>query len=500
MAFSRRKFLIGLGGAVVGLPFLEGLAPKSAHAEDGPPPYALFYRRGNGVQQAIFDRNSYPSVNTQPREPERWWPMMADGVTPIAPGALATFGPVSALSEIEAYVARTTLVKGLRHPYGTENGHPEGAVQGLTGAGVKYTNDVPNFSQCAPLGESLDNLIARQLTPANPESLYMGVKTSGATGVSYLRQGSTIFPRAAEENLLTIFDQLFLPLASDGAARELLVKRRKSVNDLVRGEITSLKNDPRLSAADKDRLALHFDSIRDTELALSACAVPGDLRTHVQTYDAASITAKVEVIGRLAALAIACGVRRSVVINVGIPQDIISYNEVPGAGGYEFHALSHRQSSENNTNPFAAARDLHHAIDRYHLKRFKSILDVLDGYKYGGQSLVDKGVNVHFSDLGSGQHIVTLLPYLYVGSAGGALKVGRYEDVGKEYLVKFLNTIGAAVGCKNAAGNAPLDDLNADNNNYLSKNYCWHYYDVPQPAKPTNGRPAITGQLPSLFA
>lgn len=32
-----------------------------------------------------------------------------------------------------------------------------------------------------------------------------------------------------------------------------------------------------------------------------------------------------------------------------------------------------------------------------------------------------------------------------------------------EPTVKLLNTIGAAVGCKNASG-GPLDDLNADNN------------------------------------
>ena len=57
MAFNRRKFLLGVGGALVGLPFLEGLAAKTARAADAIPPYALFYRRGNGVQQALFDRS-----------------------------------------------------------------------------------------------------------------------------------------------------------------------------------------------------------------------------------------------------------------------------------------------------------------------------------------------------------------------------------------------------------------------------------------------------------
>ena len=122
MAFSRRKFLVGVGGAVVGLPFLEGLVPKEARADAAPPPFALFYRRGNGVQQRIFDRNSYPSsgfyTQTSTPEPERWWPVMADGTTPYAYGALSTLGPVSAMNELESYVSKMTIVKGLRHPYG----------------------------------------------------------------------------------------------------------------------------------------------------------------------------------------------------------------------------------------------------------------------------------------------------------------------------------------------------------------------------------------------
>ena len=507
MAFSRRKFLLGLGGAAVGLPFLEGLTARTARADNTPKPYALFYRRGNGVQQAIFDRNSYPSqgfwTQQQPQEPERWWPMQ-NASTPYPFGDLATFGTISALSELETgsinYVSKTTLVRGLRHPYGTENGHPEGAAQGLTGAGIKYPADQPTFQSCLPLGESLDNLIARQLTPAHPESMYMGIKTGGTGGLSWIRQGATIFPRSAEENLLNIFNELFLPYSTPDAARQLLVNQRKSVNDLVRADITALKNDPRMSKADQDRLSVHLNAIRETEVALAACVVPGTLQGDVQSYNQGSIIDSVSVIGKLAALAISCGLRQSVLVNVGVPQDIINYTEVPGAGAYEFHALSHRQAAENDATPVAAAQMLHHQIDRYHLRQFRQILDLLSAYPpVNGKTLVDYGVNVHFSDLGSGQHIISQLPYLYVGGANGQLKTGKYVQEDKQYLVKFLNTIGAAVGCKNAAGNGPLDDLNADNNNYRSKNYCNTYYWPGADPVPADGKPPITGRLASLI-
>ena len=100
--------------------------------------------------------------------------------------------------------------------------------------------------------------------------------------------------------------------------------------------------------------------------------------------------------------------------------------------------------------------------------------------------------------LGSGQHIVTQLPYLYVGGADGKLVTGQYVDADKEYLVKFLNTIGAAVGCTNSAKAGPLDDFNSDTNNYRSKNYTYNYYLSPQPAEPADDKPPIKGRLPAL--
>src|SRR5689334_22928066 len=124
MAFTRRNFLVGIGGAIVGLPFLEGLASKERTARaDAPaavPSYALFYRRGNGVQQATYSRNSYPTASSPPRywtqqdpqETERWWPM-ANASTPIPFGALATFGPISAMNELESYVSKCTVIRGL---------------------------------------------------------------------------------------------------------------------------------------------------------------------------------------------------------------------------------------------------------------------------------------------------------------------------------------------------------------------------------------------------
>lgn len=471
MAFNRRKFLFGIGGAVVGLPFLEGLAIKNARADEAAAPFALFYRRGNGVQQALFDRN--PAAET-----ERWWPALPFGAITSA-GLAATTSAIGL--ELASYAPKLTIIRGLCHPVGTQNGHREGFIQGLTGAGVKYPTGQPDPFSCDPLGESLDNRIARELTPLSPASLFMAVGAHDLGGVSYLAaqdaQGRQM-TRAGEENLLAVYRRIFLPAEEQGKdqpALHLITKQRKSINDLVREQLVSLRNDPRLSKSDIDRLERHTDAIRDAEIALS-CLVPGTLHGDVSTYQDAyasdmdwskgrSVAKFGAVVAQLASLAIACGATRSVLINVGEPQDVISYWDVAGASDYDFHSISHRQFVDDDpATGIANAQLLHHEIDRFHLRLFRAILDRLSTYTYAdGSTLLDKGVCVHYSDIGSGQHEITQLPYLYVGSAGGALRTGLYQHENGRQVVKLLNTIGAAVGCTNAAGE-PIDDFNASNN------------------------------------
>lgn len=478
MSFTRRKFLIGIGGAIVGLPFLEGLAPKAAHAGNGIDPFAIFHRRGNGVQQAMF--NGKPNV-----EPERWWPL-----SPY--GALAPIPAVSAISEIGAYASKMTIVRGLRHPVGTQLGHRENAVQGLTGAGVKYPTAAPDVFNCESMGESLDNRICRELTPGNPDSLYMslGDNTHYVPGseVSFRNTvtNGAAQTRSGEENLVAIFNRIFLPAASDIDAQNLLHDRRVNVNDLVREQLTALKKDPRLSADDRKRLDQHFTSIKDTQAAL-ACAIPPSLQSDVTSYQAlydAHNNYRGEIassagmmMAKLSALAVRCGASRAVLISMGPYQDPSEYDEVVGGAGQDFHQVSHRLFNDQPNQPISGAMDLHHRVDRFFLQQFKSILDELAAVDTGdGMTLLDHGVCVHYSDQGAGQHENTLLPYLYVGGAGGALKTGLYQNYAiasgagvqpgsdGQLTVKFLNTIGAAVGVKNTAKSGPLDDFNAANN------------------------------------
>ena len=104
-------------------------------------------------------------------------------------------------------------------------------------------------------------------------TLYAGNKKNGyiAERISFKGSGAGQV-RAADDNPYTLYSKLVgLTTTTSGGgtttdpvATELLTTR-KSVNDLVRAELNSLLSNPALSAADKQRLQQHFDSIRDAE-------------------------------------------------------------------------------------------------------------------------------------------------------------------------------------------------------------------------------------------
>src|SRR4051812_23106795 len=57
-----------------------------------------------------------------------------------------------------------------------------------------------------------------------------------------------------------------------GAMANELLSSRKSVNDLLRTQLNDPIARPQLSAADRQRLQQHFDSIRDVEVSMGSMA------------------------------------------------------------------------------------------------------------------------------------------------------------------------------------------------------------------------------------
>ena len=259
-SLSRRLFLWGAGGVAVGLPFLEGLQPRRLRAAPPERPrFAAFVRQANGCQQA------------EGMEPEGFWPHDLGAVTNET---LSGVDADRAVSELAEFADKLLLVRGTQFAFpGNGCGHSGGGNQVLTAAKVSLD---PMGNKSLAMGESVDTRIARELNgPANPEplTLYAGPMAGYINEVLSYRGALDLRP--ADRNPWSVYTKM---IGITQLPKELIAQikaRRTSVNDLLREQMTALMSKPALSSADKGRLQIHFDAIRDIEVEL-ACQLPPD--------------------------------------------------------------------------------------------------------------------------------------------------------------------------------------------------------------------------------
>jgi hypothetical protein len=220
-----------------------------------------------------------------------------------------------------------------------------------------------------------------------------------------------------------------------------------------------------LSTDDRNRLDLHFSSIRDLEIRLAECsplpagtvsaidAIDGDHQNGDRVVEAAEL--HIEVI----ALALSCGYTHAVTLQVGTGNDNTRYRW----GGEQFpsyHWISHRIFADGSEgDPIPDAQSKHNAVDRIHARLFARLIDRLSAYTTDSGRLLDEGVVVWMNDLSNGPpHAITNLPYVLAGSADGYLRTGAYVDAGDQPHNKLLNTLATAVGLRKQDG-SPVDDF-----------------------------------------
>jgi hypothetical protein len=446
---GRRLVLKGAGGVVLGLPLLEGFMPRRARAADeAVPPYAIFFRQANGVAcEQDTDLGS---------EPERFWPTTEGALT-------ATTVMGRSLDELTDHLDRLLVVGNVNNAYfDYADGHANGALQGLTAAGPVVPG-VGGDSEAN--GESLDNRIGRELNADGRDSLFLYAGANygwlGGPCISYRGADNR---RAAIGNPVTAYMGM---MGVDATQFEQIAARQKSINDLVRGQMTALLAKPELSSADRQRLELHFDSIRDLENSLS-CNLAEDKLMEVEglspgyeSENGDEVLNAARAHMHIAALGVACGYTRSVAIQVGSGNDgSTRYSNLETGELMEnYHYLSHRRSSHDSSGAIISNSDLLHSyVDRHFAQTFKFLLDRL--YEYvlpTGDRLIDCGVSCWYNDNGNGPgHAANNTPWVVAGGAGGFLKQGQYIRVaqgdGSPNVSKMLCTIGSAAGLRNTDG------------------------------------------------
>lgn len=446
---SRRRFLRGIGGATLALPLLDAFQPRRASAATPAVP-CVFVVEMNGVQQAM----GYGVDGKQLNEPERFWPSSAGPLT--SQGLKASS---SSLSEIADHASSLLLVKGGKLMFESSGcGHSGGGNQVLTAARVSTD---PRGNKSLAMGESVDYRITRSLTPGTePFALYAGPKYGYINDHVFFRGPKNVI--VGENNPWLAYTKMSGLLGTDVKLREQVATRRKSLNDLVRGELRELLASPSLSTEDKRRLDQHLSSVREIELKLTA-DLPTDRAQALKALDGNFRTdeRRMEVLDfayELIVLALSSGLTRVAVLQNGDGTDGIGYT-IDGKKLPNFHHVSHRINSDGASGaPIDGAADMHHQIDRLRLRALKKLLDRMAATETPEGRLLDLGMVVWTNQISNGNHGYDNMPYVIAGKARGQLKTGKFVSLPSTPNSKILNSLLYAAGVRNADGSR-VDDF-----------------------------------------
>lgn len=427
MKLSRRRFLQA-GSATLLLPFLESDSNGSTENAE----FIFFCRQGNGVTQG--DSNG---------EENRFWPSETGGLTPTTLGIDSD----KVLSELAPWADSLIAPKGIS--YGNVHngcGHSGGGNQCLTAA--KVSEDLESNASLA-MGESVDNYIARHFPQmgGEPLTLYTGPRNGYLEEVLSYRGAKQLRP--AEDDPWIAYQRMLG--VTDNSYSELVFDRRQSINDLVLDQIRELQQSPHFSAEDKQKLELHFDSIREFEL-LSASLSTDEEQAMASLSGLGTLNDNRITVARmhmdLIALAFSAGYAKAATLQIGDGNDGTQYT-INGTKLPSFHWISHRiyaDGSEGET--IVGAEDMHNSVDRLFAQTFAHFLSKLEGY-----GILDKGISVWCNDLGNGvSHSYNNVPFVSVGSGNGFLRTGQHLDFEGVTHNKLFNTYINAFGLRTDDG------------------------------------------------
>lgn len=459
---NRRRFLVGAGGICVGLPMLRRFAgSKEARAA------------GSETVPTRVISMAYPMGTHLPQ-----WTPSATGTDFTLPAITAPLTPFIDRCAFVSNCPNAVLQLGGE---GYVWGHPakqESVFTGtlmrhaFSGDGSNHVNNVnassPNDHIRTPNGPSVEHLIGQALATGQHHrpSVDLGVWGRGGTQTT---EDSNFFYEAAS-NPVTLnahpglaFAELFNGInPDDGEVDEAflaLQRRKKSVLDAVRDSFVDLRQG--LVPADRAVLDDHADKIRQIELdmpPLAACMIPDGFPPDDDPYAGMSMMELGDLVNRLMAHAMGCGVA---------PVGRIEYldQQLPWFGIPEVddavatvqdwhHPIVHASDGWTKDDPVRVTGFT------FFTQKFADLLGYLDDVVEGldGETLLDNSLMVLGSDLGEGEgHGATDLCFVIAGGSGPGRR-GIHVD-GSEYTVNDVLTTMVQMACVTDDGGAPVTEF-----------------------------------------
>lgn len=456
---GRRHFLLGAGGTALVIPVLPSLFRGHAHAHGvASAKNFVSWRITNGQYGHQWFPSDAATAGMELVAPNVREMMLADIDGPISPILDAGFDPFREKAILFRHIDRMDLAD---HTASTGLWGWSASEDSLAGIDV------------AKLPASIDRLIAdRADIPAPPLNLCVRWSEQGAScSFSTTAQGQAVMEAGLYPD--QAFNQLFVGLDVDDVTAARLRAQKLTLVDRSLEHYTAVRNNPRLSAADKAVLDEHIEHMQKLEQLLAAdaipCVPPADPGQYQMVPEMVDTAAQAQV--DIAIAALRCGLTR--VVNFYLDPDTLMTESLHGViGGH--HGASH-DSSPPSVDSILAAH-------RWHMRYLFDFLGKLDETEnpITGATLLDDSLVLVHNEIGNqnGQsgtgpqdldnnHICLDIQVMMIGSCGGVLRTGTYLDYRTDFTrnrwSQYIGTAynGVLVSCMLAFGLEP-DDWEVD--------------------------------------
>jgi hypothetical protein len=354
-----------------------------------------------------------------------------------------------ATQPLAAIAGDIVLVDGLMTSDPSEN---HGSPEALTGKGFGDANPT-----------SLDQFLAKTIGAGDKiPALLLGANTVASGGRTLFYDSGRNLPTI--NSPIDAFTSVFSGVTGGGAAGAAALARKKSIIDLVRGDLATLSSS--LGASEKAKLDLHLDSLRQLENRLTsgggACAAPA-----APTLDGSNVLLSDVVHLDLIVAAFTCGLTRVAALQFGSDQAVPV--NLPSLQGEEHGQFIHGGAGNNYAQLIQ--------LEQWYAQTFVDLVNKLKAVPEadGSGSLYDNTILLWTRDMGdSVHHNQHSMPYVVAGGAGGYLKRapgGRYlhyqsstvADRHERILLNVLQAMGVAdlsgFGLLSGADKTPLPEL-----------------------------------------
>lgn len=437
---SRRAFLRGAAGVTIALPTLDAMLDGrgrlwgTAHAQAAPPPVRLvtfFFPCGTVL--------------------EDWTPRSTGPDYALTP-CLQALGGTATVPSVREYV---NVLSNLRKQEYEDNVTEYNAESHLRGTGTFATGVGTSPDGLGAGGPSVDQVAVQALKPTTRfPSLVMALGRANGVNLSHISWTKARTPVPPERSPKALFNKLFSTAAPGvpNAELEALARRRKSVLDTIRGDLSRLQ--ARVGANDRSRLEEHLESVREIERQLTfvpttTCQAPEAPGSGLSPPEAAKLMM------RMLTIALQCDLTRVASFQLYQRQDNLRFPWLGIDRGH--HDVSH------DTTPQGLAQQT--AIVAWEVEMFAHFLHLLRSAPEGAGNLLDNAIVFFANEHSTGRgHEYKDMPVLLAGRAGGQVKTGRHirYPTGTPYakaFVSMLNSVGVPATRFGTYGNGPLSGL-----------------------------------------